>query len=84
MKKLKSTARTMKPRVNPVLLTQLKTRIIGQPNSLEAIVPYVEMYQAGLAPAERPAGVFLLMGPTGTGKTRTVEALAEVLHGSAR
>jgi ATP-dependent Clp protease ATP-binding subunit ClpA len=47
-------------------------------------VPYVEMYQAGLAPENRPAGVFLLLGPTGTGKTRTVEALAEVLHASAR
>ena len=29
-------------------------------------------------------GVFLLLGPTGTGKTRTVEALAEVLHGSSK
>ena len=33
--------------------------------------------QAGLAPEGRPAGVFLLLGPTGTGKTKTVEALAE-------
>jgi len=48
------------------------------------IVPYVEMYQAGLAPEGRPAGVFLLLGPTGTGKTRTVEALAEVLHGNPK
>jgi ATP-dependent Clp protease ATP-binding subunit ClpA len=46
------------------------------------IVPYVQMYRAGLAPEGRPAGVFLLLGPTGTGKTRTVEALAEILHGS--
>ncbi len=51
---------------------------------MSQIVPYVEMYQAGLAPENRPAGVFLLLGPTGTGKTRTVEALAEVLHGSLR
>jgi ATP-dependent Clp protease ATP-binding subunit ClpA len=42
------------------------------------------MHRAGLAPEGRPAGVFLLLGPTGTGKTRTVEALAEVLHGSER
>jgi len=48
------------------------------------IVPYVEMFQAGLAPENRPVGVFLLLGPTGTGKTRTVEALAEVLHGSTK
>ncbi|MEP7353653.1 MAG: AAA family ATPase [Acidobacteriota bacterium] len=48
------------------------------------IVPYVRMHRAGLAPYGRPVGVFLLLGPTGTGKTRTVEALAEVLHGSER
>jgi ATP-dependent Clp protease ATP-binding subunit ClpA len=48
------------------------------------IVPYVRMHRAGLAPEGRPVGVFLLLGPTGTGKTRTVEALAEVLHGSER
>ena len=48
------------------------------------IVPYVRMHQAGLAPEGRPVGVFLLLGPTGTGKTRTVEALAEVLHGSEK
>jgi CheY-like chemotaxis protein len=42
------------------------------------------MFQAGLAPEGRPVGVFLLLGPTGTGKTKTVEALAEVLHGSEK
>ncbi|MBL8237657.1 MAG: ATP-dependent Clp protease ATP-binding subunit [Bryobacterales bacterium] len=66
------------------MAAQLSERIIGQPDSLDAIVPYVQMYQAGLAPEGRPAGVFLLLGPTGTGKTRTVEALAEVIHGSPK
>jgi ATP-dependent Clp protease ATP-binding subunit ClpA len=42
------------------------------------------MYRARLTPEGRPAGVFLLLGPTGTGKTRTVEALADVLHGSPK
>jgi ATP-dependent Clp protease ATP-binding subunit ClpA len=42
------------------------------------------MHQAGLEPEGRPVGIFLLLGPTGTGKTRTVEALAEVIHGSPR
>src|SRR5260370_14450425 len=42
------------------------------------------MFQAGLAPEGRPVGVFLLLGPTGTGKTKTVEALAEVIHGSEK
>jgi ATP-dependent Clp protease ATP-binding subunit ClpA len=66
------------------LARQLSEKLIGQPEAIEAIVPYVQIYQAGLAPAGRPAGVFLLLGPTGTGKTRTVEALAEVLHGSEK
>lgn len=66
------------------LLRQLSDRLIGQPHAMTQIVPYVHMHQAGLAPEGRPVGVFLLMGPTGTGKTRTVEALAEVLHGSVK
>ncbi|HSW49265.1 MAG TPA: AAA family ATPase [Bryobacteraceae bacterium] len=68
----------------PTITTQLAHRVVGQSNALDAIVPYVQVYQAGLAPEGRPAGVFLLLGPTGTGKTRTAEALAEVLHGSAK
>ena len=62
----------------------LSSRVVGQPSVIESIVPYVEMFQAGLAPENRPAGVFLLLGPTGTGKTRTVEALAEAIHGSPK
>jgi ATP-dependent Clp protease ATP-binding subunit ClpB len=65
-------------------LRQLTQRVVGQPLAMGQIVPYIQMYQAGLAPEGRPAGVFLLLGPTGTGKTRTVEALAEVLHGSQK
>lgn len=66
------------------LTSILSAKVVGQPNVIEVIVPYIEMFQAGLAPENRPVGVFLLLGPTGTGKTRTVEALAEALHGSAR
>lgn len=66
------------------LLEQLQSRVIGQPHAMAEIVPYVQMHRAGLAPDGRPVGVFLLLGPTGTGKTRTVEALADVLHGSER
>jgi ATP-dependent Clp protease ATP-binding subunit ClpA len=66
------------------LSRQLGDRVIGQPHAMTQIVPYVQMYQAGLGPEGRPAGVFLLLGPTGTGKTRTVEALADVLHGSEK
>ncbi len=66
------------------LIGLLSSKVVGQSRAMHHIVPYVQMYEAGLAPEGRPAGIFLLMGPTGTGKTRTVEALAEVLHGSAK
>jgi ATP-dependent Clp protease ATP-binding subunit ClpA len=66
------------------LAGMLAQRVVGQSSALRFITPYVQMFQAGLAPEGRPVGVFLLLGPTGTGKTKTVEALAEVLHGSER
>jgi CheY-like chemotaxis protein len=66
------------------LVTLLSEKVVGQAAATRAIVPYVYMCQAGLAPEGRPAGVFLLLGPTGTGKTRTVEAIGEVLHGSPK
>jgi len=62
----------------------LSRKLLGQPAAIDAIVPHIQLYRARLAPEGRPAGIFLLLGPTGTGKTRTVEALAEVLHGSAK
>jgi ATP-dependent Clp protease ATP-binding subunit ClpA len=66
------------------LLRQLSGYVVGQPQALAQIVPYVQMHEAGLAPEGRPVGVFLLLGPTGTGKTRTVEVLAQALHGSEK
>jgi ATP-dependent Clp protease ATP-binding subunit ClpA/CheY-like chemotaxis protein len=68
------------PRRAEELATQLASKVIGQPGALDAIVPSIQLHLSGLAPEGRPVGVFLLLGPTGTGKTRTVEALAEVLH----
>ena len=66
------------------LAQQLASRLVGQGHAIVEIVPYVQMHRAGLGPQGRPAGVFLLLGPTGTGKTRTVEALADVLHGNEK
>jgi len=66
------------------LTVVLSQKVVGQPAATKIIVPYVQMFQAGLAPEGRPVGVFLLLGPTGTGKTKTVEALADVLHGSEK
>lgn len=66
------------------LRNQLTRSLVGQESAIEMILPSVEMFQVGLSPEERPAGVFLLLGPSGTGKTRTVESLAEALHGSEK
>ena len=66
------------------LIAALSERVVGQPEAMANIAPYIQMHQAGLAPAGRPIGVFLLLGPTGTGKTKTVEALADVLHGAEK
>jgi CheY-like chemotaxis protein/energy-coupling factor transporter ATP-binding protein EcfA2 len=66
------------------LVSLLSQKVVGQATATKAIVPYVYMYQSGLAPEGRPAGVFLLLGPTGTGKTKTVEAIAELLHGTEK
>lgn len=68
----------------PNLLDQLTRRVIGQAHAMAQIVPYVQMLRSGLAAEGRPVGVFLLLGPTGTGKTKTVEALADALHGSEK
>src|SRR6266571_3330473 len=66
------------------LVATLSQKVVGQPAATRLIVPYIQMFQAGLAPEGRPVGIFLLLGPTGTGKTKTVEALAEILHGSEK
>jgi ATP-dependent Clp protease ATP-binding subunit ClpA len=78
------TRRPILPEDPDGLAARLRELLVGQPEAIETIVPYVQMYQAGLSPEGRPVGVVLLLGPTGTGKTRTVEALAEVLHGSSK
>src|SRR5438552_11064895 len=66
------------------ILDLLSEKIVGQESAISGIASTVKTYQAGLSPSGRPAGVFLLLGPTGTGKTRTVEALAEILHGASQ
>ena len=78
------TRRPILPEDSDGLAARLSDLLVGQPDAIETIVPYIQMHEAGLSPEGRPVGVMLLHGPTGTGKTRTVEALAEVLHGSGK
>ncbi len=86
MRSTLNTTRSRRPQVEigQELAAALAEKIVGQPGAINAIVPYVHMYQSGLAPEGRPVGVFLLLGPSGSGKTRTVEALAYALHGSEK
>jgi ATP-dependent Clp protease ATP-binding subunit ClpA len=64
--------------------TQWKSKIIGQNHAIEKVIPYVVRALADLTPENRPIGNFFLLGPSGVGKTRTAETLAEVLHGSEK
>jgi tryptophan 2,3-dioxygenase len=60
------------------LETKLHRLVIGQEEAIHEIVRTYQTYLAGLSPEGRPIGNFLFLGPTGTGKTRAVEATAEV------
>lgn len=62
----------------------LEKRIIGQTHALDRIARQVVSYRAGLSDPTKPMGVFLLVGPSGVGKTETAQALAEILNGHER
>jgi type VI secretion system protein VasG len=59
----------------------LERRVIGQRHALETIARRVQTSRAGLDNPNRPVGVFMLVGPSGTGKTETALTLAEALYG---
>jgi ATP-dependent Clp protease ATP-binding subunit ClpC len=61
-----------------------ESRVLAQPEAVETIVDRIAMIKAGLNDPTRPLGVFLFIGPTGTGKTEIAKALAEFLFGSER
>ncbi|MGA9591631.1 MAG: AAA family ATPase, partial [Candidatus Acidiferrales bacterium] len=62
----------------------LRTRIVGQDEAVQAVVDLYQVFRAGLNSPGRPVGNLLFLGPTGAGKTRVVEATAEVLFGDPR
>ncbi|HEY8714498.1 MAG TPA: AAA family ATPase [Candidatus Acidoferrum sp.] len=64
--------------------TSLRSRIVGQDEGVQALVDLYQVFCAGLNSPGRPVGNVLLLGPTGSGKTRIVEAAAEILFGDAR
>lgn len=60
---------------------KLTSRVVGQERAVRRLTEIYQMYLAGLNPPGRPIGNLLFLGPTGSGKTRTVEAMSEVLFG---
>jgi ATP-dependent Clp protease ATP-binding subunit ClpB len=62
----------------------LRAKIVGQAEAVQAMVDLYQVFCAGLNAPGRPVGSLLLLGPTGSGKTRIVEAAAEILFGDAR
>jgi ATP-dependent Clp protease ATP-binding subunit ClpB len=64
--------------------TALRSKIVGQDEGLQALVDLYQVFCAGLNSPGRPVGNLLFLGPTGSGKTRIVEAGAEILFGDAR
>jgi ATP-dependent Clp protease ATP-binding subunit ClpB len=81
-----------KKRLNPAqtgreaerLETDLRKRVIGQEEAIQQVLRIYQTHLAGLSSTGRPVGTLLFLGPTGSGKTRMVEAVAESLVGDAR
>ena len=66
------------------LKDKLAERVVGQDHALEAIAQRIRTARADLVDPRRPIGVFLLVGPSGVGKTETAMALADLLYGGDR
>ena len=59
----------------------MQRRVVGQPHALEAVAQAIQTSRAKLTDPRKPIGVFLMVGPSGTGKTETALTLAELLYG---
>ncbi|MBU1489808.1 MAG: type VI secretion system ATPase TssH [Gammaproteobacteria bacterium] len=63
---------------------RLGQRVMGQNSAMATIAQRIQAYRAGLTDPAKPVGVFLLVGPTGVGKTETAYSLADALYGGER
>ncbi|HXB27833.1 MAG TPA: type VI secretion system ATPase TssH [Gemmatimonadaceae bacterium] len=63
---------------------QLGSRVIGQTHALEVMAKRVRTSKAGIEDPNKPVGVFMLVGPSGVGKTETALALSDLLYGGER
>jgi type VI secretion system protein VasG len=66
------------------LKDRLSERVVGQGEALDAIARRVRTFRADLDDPGKPVGVFMLVGPSGVGKTETAFALADMLYGGER
>jgi ATP-dependent Clp protease ATP-binding subunit ClpB len=66
------------------LASDLRKRVVGQDEAIHQITDVYQTFLAGMSSAGRPIGNLLFLGPTGSGKTRLVEAVAESLVGDSR
>src|SRR5258708_8048945 len=62
----------------------LKAKIVGQEEGVQALVDLYQVFCAGLNSPGRPVGNLLFLGPTGSGKTRILEAAPEILFADSR
>lgn len=62
----------------------LRRKIVGQSEAVQALADMYQVFRAGLCSAGRPVGNLLFLGPTGSGKTRIIEAASENLFGDPR
>jgi len=81
------TIRTLDAARNSLKATSLslkfKSRIIGQPEAAQSLLNVIEKFQSGFYDRSKPIASLLFLGPTGTGKTGTVEAFVEGLYGKS-
>src|SRR5574340_1078923 len=75
---------TQRSRESREFESSLRHKIVGQDEAVQAVVDLYQVFRAGLNSPGRPVGNLLFLGPTGAGKTRVVEATAEVLFGDPR
>ena len=66
------------------LEADMGARLVGQPQALTAIARRIRTYRADMGEPQKPVGVFLLIGPSGVGKTETALTLADLLYGGER
>ncbi|MGB7023104.1 MAG: AAA family ATPase [Candidatus Acidiferrales bacterium] len=75
---------TQRSRESREFETALRRKIVGQEEAVQSVVDLYQVFRAGLNSPGRPVGNLLFLGPTGSGKTRVVEATAEVIFGDPR